>query len=92
VNDGLFEDRHRDHICEWIRANGLDPGSIPAHSTVTVAGGTITYTVWLKDDKGKLNLGPDRRPIAETRTSPLVVEPDDVVRQWLLPRCPTCGR
>ena len=30
-------------ICQWLRANDVDPSQVPHESTVTVTGGEITY-------------------------------------------------
>lgn len=88
-----YEDEHRDRLCEWMRANGFDPKSVPINPVVSIANGTITTEVYAKDENGRLVLDPStHRPLRGIESHPVVVEPDEIVRTWLRPACPACGR
>lgn len=66
--------------CRWLRANGVDPGMVPAENTITVTGGQITYSTFLHGPDGKLLQDPDpesgRFYLRELRTVPLIASPE----------------
>jgi hypothetical protein len=37
-----MNDNHCEHLCAWLRANGLDPAVIPDDTTIDVTPETIT--------------------------------------------------
>lgn len=86
--DGL-----RDQVCDWLRANGIRPGDIPASARVTWIDGQLTTDVFLLSRDGRVQFDPlrENEVAIETRTFP-ATEPPPLVAKWLLPRCPTCGR
>lgn len=88
------DEQFRNELCDWVRANDLDPADIPDGSTITVADGQITTTVFVRNADGKLQVDPldPHSVIKHTITVPLKVEPNAAAREYLSPRCPTCGR
>ncbi|MEI5100328.1 hypothetical protein RB200_19595 [Streptomyces sp. PmtG] len=73
-----------DEICDWLRANDVEPDHVSADHDVTIeerpdGGRVIRYRAFLLDDSGH-NLADVARggePLTERRTVPLVVEPPD---------------
>lgn len=70
-------------ICEWARANGLDPNEISADDDVTIEdtpdGRVIRCRVYVLSSSGSKQVAPMRsgEPLTEERTTPLVVEPPE---------------
>jgi hypothetical protein len=94
----LDDDAARRQVCDWLRANGIDPARTPMHPQASIADGrlTIRQKVSRPGPNGGLAdvIDPEdpNRILEETITVPVVVEPDGVVVTWLAPRCPACGR
>jgi hypothetical protein len=86
--DGL-----RDQLCDWLRANGIDPKNVPWDARMSWVDGQLTTDMYLVDENGRKQFDPsDKNQLArETRTFP-ASEPPPLVASWLLPRCPACGR
>jgi hypothetical protein len=83
----------QDVICNWIRALGVDPNHIPADPRASMADGQLTLRRFVRDPDGGDVLTPDRTAImTETITVPVTVTPPPIVKTWLAPKCPTCGR
>ncbi len=80
-------------IVAWLTANGIDANKVPLDPNCTVTGGWITLTMKVSGPGGIDVLVPGKNDVfKETRTFPLLVEPTGIVRIWLAPKCPTCGR
>lgn len=94
VRDVYVDDEYREAICEWLRANDIDPNLCPIEGRASVADGQITVDLHLLNDKGRKQLDPNHEDRLATRTVtvPLKVEPAGLVLEWLMPRCETCGR
>lgn len=100
ANPGL-----RTAICDWLRANGIDPALVPASERpdcsyregggTPLGGHTITTRVYVRvsPDTGgvMIRYGADRLEEA-TITKPMKVPPPLIVQQYLDAKCPTCGR
>lgn len=79
-----LSDSLREAVCAWLVENDINPAEIPGDATITLTRDGITYPRRIK--------GPMWPALEETVTAMMVVEPNDAVRNWLMPRCPTCGR
>lgn len=87
----------RKKVCAWLEANGLDPAATPVEPHASIANGMLTLL-----QKTRRRVASGRMAdivdttgygiLTHTISVPLLVEPDDEVRQWLQPKCPTCGR
>lgn len=40
--DLTMQPAERDEVCAWLRANGVDPGSVPVTAVVQVDAATVT--------------------------------------------------
>lgn len=93
-NDHAF----RREVCDWLRANGVDPDRTPLHPNASVSDGqlTILRKVGRPGEHGRLvdvrDPADPNRVLDEIITVPVVVQPSFDVAEWLRPRCPTCGR
>lgn len=69
-------------LSRWLEANGVDAFDVPADTTITVTGGQVTYTAFVRDAGGQLQLDPDldsgpgRLYLRELRTVPLTASPE----------------
>lgn len=79
-------DRLRQELQAWLRANGIDPGDVPVHEDITIEpltlGGdrAIRHTVYLRNADGAKYLDEATGDAAqEERIVPLVVDPPP---QW----------
>ncbi|MFF0823042.1 hypothetical protein ACFYUR_21995 [Micromonospora haikouensis] len=83
VGDRPLADELREALCNWARANNLDPGRIPADATITIDehATTITTEVWLVRD-GKPVVGRNTL-LTEPVTVPLVARPPDTIAHRL---------
>lgn len=81
-NPWQYEDAHRAEICEWLRANDIDPGCMPIYTSALIVDGEILYQSGRRDmDDVVRGRDPDRALRVER--APLKVEPSGVVRRWL---------
>jgi hypothetical protein len=39
-------------ICDWLRANGIDPGEVPADAPISYADGVLTYRKVVRNGDG----------------------------------------
>ncbi|GGN39578.1 hypothetical protein FHR83_006688 [Actinoplanes campanulatus] len=62
--------RDEQRICDWLRANHLDPNVIPAASAIRIHDGQITVNVWVRGDEGELQIH-DGEPVTRPHTVPL---------------------
>jgi len=97
----------RTAICDWLRANGVDPALVPADERpdcsyrdgggTPLGGHTITTRIRIrvtpKDQPGGMMIryGSNRFEEA-TITKPMKVPPPPIVQKYLDAKCPTCGR
>lgn len=89
----LRDDRQfRDQLCDWLSANGLDPAEIPQDATITIGHSGITTEVKTRNPDGTDVFTQTGDIVTDTVTVPLAVDPPPLVRAWLRPTCPTCGR
>lgn len=73
-----------DDICAWLRANGIEPRTVPEAAVPTIADGLITCDVFLINANGNKYLDEvSGRAAMGTITVPLVVEPPVVLAEWL---------
>lgn len=95
----------RTAICDWLRANGIDPGLVPADERpdcsyrdgegIPLGGHTITTRVRIRvsPDAGGIVIRHGSNRLEETTiTKPMKVPPPLIVQQYLDAKCPTCGR
>jgi hypothetical protein len=88
-----YDDAARREICDWLRANCVDPGRTPMHPQASISDGQLTIRQKVRRDGHDVRDPEDpNRALEETITVPVVVEPTGVVAAWLAPRCPNCGR
>lgn len=66
-----------DVICAWLRANGIEPNTVPISEVPTIADGRITCRVHTGQHTG---LGD---PACRTIVVPLVEQPPAVLAHWL---------
>lgn len=80
-------------ICDWLRANGLNPARIPINPHASMVDGQLTLLQKVRSPHGGDLVSPDGMEImTETVTVPVAVPPPPIVEIWLAPKCPTCGR
>jgi hypothetical protein len=104
-NSPGFDAELRTEICDWLRANGIDPALVAAEERPTCSyrddggqpygGHTITTRV-------RIRLMPDSNALVmrhmgdrleeATVTKPMKVAPSPAIQAWLDHHCPTCGR
>lgn len=69
----LMHPEQREHFCDWLRANGINPNHIPMYARIISYGNRITYKqIRLRQHKygGKvLALDADRETILDTKTT-----------------------
>lgn len=83
----------RDKLIAWLLANGVDGNYVPAGERPSLIDGVLTLRMFTLSAAGKRQFDPvSDEAMTHTETVPVVVEPDDEVRTWLTPACPTCGR
>lgn len=82
-------------VCDWLRANGIDPSRVARDARASMVDGNVTLVMKVSD--------PDRpgcdviapsgdEVLKENKTFPVTVPPPPLVAEWLAPTCPTCGR
>jgi hypothetical protein len=83
----------RKAICNWLRANRVDPNITPADPRASIANGQLTILQKVRRN-GRDLIDPTRpnEILTETITVPVIVPPPAIVQIWLAPRCPSCGR
>lgn len=82
------------HVLDWLAANGIDAKRIPTDPHMTLVGDQLTTDRKVLGANGRDQIDP-RDPLRiarETVTCTITVPPPPDVANWLLPRCPTCGR
>jgi hypothetical protein len=88
----------RESVCDWLRANGIDPANIPVDPHMTLVGDQLTTLAHVLNADGHKMLDPatastDNPTIAVTaQTYTITTPPPDDVAAWLKPRCHACGR
>lgn len=89
------DDAFRREVCDWFRANGVDPGRLPLNPDAAVADGQLTFrrVVWSDlTDTARIDPRDPNSMLTVIASVPLVVEPSPDIAEWLQTRCPTCGR
>jgi hypothetical protein len=84
------DDDFRREICDWLTANGIDPGRTPMNPDATISDGMLTLRQKIR--RNGHDVVSHGEIATETVTVPLLVEPAPDVAGWLSPKCPTCGR
>lgn len=80
-------------VCDWLRANGIDPAHVAADARATMVDGKVTLVMKVRGPNGCDVISPDPLDVLkETKTYPVTVPPPPLVAEWLAPKCPTCGR
>lgn len=86
------EDAHK-QVCDWLRANGINPADLPANPRASLVDGQLTFLRKVRSPEGRDVLTPDRTEVmTETVTAPITVPPPWLVELWLAPKRPSCGR
>lgn len=82
------------HVLDWLTANDIDPKRIPVDPHMTLDGDQLTtdQKVLGANGRDQIDPGDPNRIVRETVTYTITVPPPADVANWLLPRCPTCGR
>lgn len=89
-----IDDTTRELLCDWLRANGVDPLDVPTEPHASVSDNQLTLLMHVRDEAGRKVIDPEgpRRILTRPITVPLRVQPTGVVARWLEPACPTCNR
>lgn len=83
----------RTQACDWLRANGIDPGRVAGDARATMVDGQVTLVMKVRGPNGGDVIDPEGLDVLkETKTFPVTVPPPPLVEKWLAPKCPTCGR
>jgi len=82
----------REQVCDWLRANGIEPARTPMYPDASINDGQITIRQFALVDGESVPDPTGDAVMTETITVPVQVEPTGIVATWLTPRCPTCGR
>lgn len=90
ARDPHDDDAFRREICDWLAANGIDPGRTPMNPDATIVDGQLTLRQ--KIQRGGRAVVHGGQVATETVTVPLLVAPPPDIADWLGPKCPTCGR
>lgn len=90
--DPTGDDDFRREVCDWLRANGVDPGTVPINPEASVADGQLTLLRKVQRNGRDVVNHHELSVLTETVTVPVVVPPSPDIAEWLRPRCPTCGR
>lgn len=86
------DDDARRQVCDWLRANGVNPRTTPANPHASVVDGHLTILQKVQRGGHDVIAPDDMSVLTETITVPIVVQPTGLVATWLAPKCPTCGR
>lgn len=64
----------QDALCDWLRANNVEPNDVPLHTRIRITPTDITLDVVVRDAAGNVQGEPDGRlsVLTEERTYPLV--------------------
>jgi hypothetical protein len=80
-------------VFDWLTAHGIDPRTVPMSARASIADGKLTIPVKIASVRGSDVIEPFEDQVAtSTKTVPVIVEPNDDVKLWLVPRCESCGR
>lgn len=94
--DAFFEPSTRslrERVCDWLRANGIDPTHVAGDARATMVDGQVTLVMKVRGPNGRDVINPEGDGVLmETKTFPVTVAPPPLVEEWLAPKCPTCGR
>lgn len=83
----------RTQVCDWMRANGIDPHDVASDPRASMVDGRVTLVMKVRGPNGGDVIAPEGdRVLMETRTFPVSAPPPPLVEEWLAPHCPTCGR
>jgi len=76
---------HKNPMCDWLRANNIDPNTVPVRSRITVSDGHIAVEMIKLDAAGGKHLDEATRRLAlETRVFPLLAPMPEKLRAALL--------
>lgn len=90
---GFYGPPIRTQVCDWLRANGIEPNHVAADARASMVDGRVTLVMKVRGPKGGDVIAPEGdRVLMETRTFPVTVPPPPLIEVWLAPACPTCGR
>lgn len=91
--DPRTDDDFRGELCDWFRANGVDPDTVPVEPAASIANGQLTLLRKVhRDGSDVIHPTKPNEILTETVTVPLVQLPTPDIAEWLRPRCETCGR
>lgn len=90
---GFFGPSARTVVCDWMRANGINPAHVAADARATMVDEQITLVMKVLGPSGHDVVNPEGTGcLMETKTFPVTVPPPPLVETWLAAKCPTCGR
>ena len=79
-----MHNEQRRAVCDWLRANGIDPNRVSADSHASMTDGQLTLLRKLRDENGRDVLNPERTAVmTETITVPVTTPPPPAVKRWL---------
>jgi hypothetical protein len=80
----IEDEKFRQRVCAWLRANGVDPARTPMYPQASIADGQLTLLQWAKGPDGRTLLNETRTAMLEEAiTVPVLVMPDHDVAEWL---------
>jgi hypothetical protein len=90
--DVSSDDAFREQVCDWLRANHVNPARIPLYPQASISNGQLTLLRKVQRNGADVLDPSGTEILTETITVPVLVEPTGDVATWLQPRCPECGR
>jgi hypothetical protein len=82
-----WTDVQRERVCEWLRANNVDPNDIPERAPLSLAGGRLTTEVFVRDAQGRMRRASDGDgPVRELATFAVPIPPPDDVADLIAGR------
>ena len=83
--EGWTVEEHMNPMCDWLRANGIEPKTVPVSSRITVSNGYIATTVFKFNEAGRRYVDQATDEVAqETRIFPLLAPMPEKLRAALL--------
>jgi len=83
VTDLRNDDKLREQVCDWLRANGIDPKHIPLNTRMSWVDGQLTTDVYLlRGGCQYLDPATNHEVARTTKTFP-TSQPPPAVAAWL---------
>jgi hypothetical protein len=74
----------RDNICAWLRANGIDPKSVPEGARPSLIGDQLTIDLYVRNAAGRMMV-VGAAVARTTATVTVAAPPPPDVARWLRP-------